>query len=118
MKRTLLTILLASALLTGCVRFRAKKAPAQPTSPPTQAAAAAQPVDAATEVRAAPDFSAMTFVEKNNLYLQLLEEQQAVGADIGPAEEAYLQSMQASLAGNSAEADRYLEEAILLLWNK
>jgi hypothetical protein len=60
----------------------------------------------------------MTFVEKNNLYLQLLGEKQAAGADISDAEEAYTRSLEASLEGNSQQADLYLEQAILLLWNK
>jgi len=58
----------------------------------------------------------MTFVEKNNLFLRLLADRQAEGADTTAAEEAYVLSLEATLAGNTPLADQYLSQAILLLW--
>ena len=64
----------------------------------------------------APDFSSMSFLEKNNLYLQLLEQKQNAGDDTRKAEETYQNFLEESLAGASGKADQYLQEAILLLW--
>ncbi len=64
-----------------------------------------------------PDFTSMTYVEKNNLYLELLAEQQTTGKDVSPAEEIYIQSLEAAFEGDTAQADQYLQQAILLLWN-
>ncbi len=63
-----------------------------------------------------PDFSSMSFLEKNNLYLQLLEEKQNAGVDTGKAEETYQNFLEESLAGASGMADQYLQESINLLW--
>lgn len=116
MKPKLFVLLLASLLLTGCARFGGRKtaAPAPTSAPAPTVAAATQEATA----QDAPDLAAMTFVEKNNLYLRLLDEAHAAGRDTGAAEESYLQSMQASLEGDNAGADKALDEAILLLWNK
>ena len=64
-----------------------------------------------------PDFDSMSFVEKNNLYLQLINEEQQAGLDTSHADEVYFRSLEASLAGNAAADDEYLHEAILLLWD-
>ncbi len=64
-----------------------------------------------------PDFASMNFVEKNNLYLELLAGRQTAGMDTTPAEEAYAQSLNAMFDGDTAQADQYLQQAILLLWN-
>ncbi len=64
-----------------------------------------------------PDFASMNFVEKNNLYLELLAERQAAGMDTTPAEEVYAQSLNVMFEGDTAQADQYLQQAILLLWN-
>jgi len=63
-----------------------------------------------------PDLASMTFVEKNDLFLRLLTDRQAEGADTTAAEEAYVRSLEATLAGNTLLADQYLSQAILLLW--
>lgn len=65
-----------------------------------------------------PDFASMTFVEKNNLYLELLAERQAAGMDTTQAEEVYAQSLDAMFEGDTAQADQYLQQAILLFWKK
>jgi hypothetical protein len=64
-----------------------------------------------------PDFPSMSFLEKNNLYLQLLEQKQNAGVDTSKAEETYQNFLEDSLAGTSGKADQYLQEAILLLWH-
>src|SRR3972149_6704557 len=115
-------ILLAVALLTtGCTRFAGDR-PEPSVIPtvgfaPTSTAIPLQPAAAPT-IAPTPDFSLMTFVEKNNLYLQLLGEKQTAGANTSDAEEAYTRSLEASLEGNSVQADEYLEQAILILWNQ
>jgi len=63
-----------------------------------------------------PDLASMTFVERNDLFLQLLAARQAEGADTTAAEEAYARSLEAALEGNTALADQYLSQAIFLLW--
>lgn len=69
-----------------------------------------------TNPPAAIDLSGMTFVEKNNLYIQLLSEQQAAGKDTTAAEELYTHSLEATFAGDTAKSDQLLEQAIQLLF--
>jgi len=119
MKKWIVILLGLSLLLSGCAR--AKK---QNTNQPAEEIPAAAPVEehieeVAEEAHAdpAPDLTAMSFVEKNTLYMQLFDEKLAAGADTALAESAYQKSIEASLSGDSAQADQALEEAILYLWN-
>jgi hypothetical protein len=119
-KHSIFLLLSIALLATACARF--KKA-SEPTialvSIHTPTTAAAAPIETATQSPAAnppPDFSTMTFIEKNNLYLQLLSDRQAEGGDTTVAEEAYARSLDAAMEGNASEADQYLQQAILLLW--
>ena len=125
MKRWLVISLAVFLLVTGCARFRG----GQPEPPvvstvvpvPATAETALEPPlqpSAAPTIAPTPDFASMNFVEENNLYLKFLAERQAEGADTSAAEEAYARSLDATLEGNSAQADQYLQQAILLLWNK
>ena len=85
LKRSIILLLSIALLATACARF---KKVSEPTAAPA-------PIESATQSPAAnssPDFSTMTFVEKNNLYLQLLSDQQAEGMDTTAAEEAYARS--------------------------
>ena len=119
-KRSIFLLLSVALLSAACARFkRASEPTAAPVSIHTPTAAAPAPIATPTQPPAAnptPDFSTMTFVEKNNLYLQLLSDRQAEGADTTAAEEAYARSLDATLDGNAGEADQYLQQAILLLW--
>ncbi|NOY98872.1 MAG: hypothetical protein GXP40_06685 [Chloroflexi bacterium] len=125
MKRWIVILLGLSVLASGCARFKkggANPPPAAPTvapAPTVEQAPVASPTQAPVEpeLAPAPDLASMTFVEKNNLYMQLLTEKQAAGVDTNAAEEAYLRSVEASFSGDSAQADQYLQDAILLLWN-
>ncbi len=124
----LIVVLVLALTLTSCARLKrrartpppAASPPAAASQTPTQAVVA--PTEAPSQPPAAvaptPDFATMSFAEKNALFLQLLSERQAAGVDTSAAEEAYTRSVEASLSGESARADRYLEEAILLLWNR
>ncbi len=123
MKRWIVVLLGLSALASGCVRFKNQSAdspPAVETALVSATPAQQAPAEATADVQSdpLPDFTSMTFVEKNNLYMQLLTERQSAGMDTSLAEETYLYSMEASFAGESAQADKALEEAILLLWNQ
>ncbi len=111
MKRSLLLIFSLSLLTTACTRFNARPAAANPAAQVTQTAPAP-----AESTPPAPDLAGMSFVEKNNLYLELLNQRLAEGMDTGPAEEAYTRSLEATMRGNSQQADQYLQQAILLLW--
>lgn len=137
-KRSIILLLCLPLLATACAHFKkvsvwppavSKVASAPPALMPPSTAAftstgalpitAPAPTEVATQSPMAnitPDFSTMTFVEKNNLYLQLLSDRQAKGADTTAAEQVYDQSLDATLEGNPALADQYLEQAILLLW--
>jgi len=113
-KRSIFLLLSVALLSAACARFKKASEPtAAPVSIHTPTAAAPAPIATANPT---PDFSTMTFVEKNNLYLQLLSDRQAEGADTTAAEEAYARSLDATLDGNAGEADQYLQQAILLLW--
>jgi len=106
-------------LVTGCARFRGSQ-PAPPVvstggPAPVTGETTLQP-SAAPAIAPTPDFAAMTFTEKNDLFIELLAARQAEGADTSAAEDAYGRSLEATLEGNTALADRYLIEAILLLW--
>lgn len=96
------------------------EAPAEtPTTTPPTEAPAATPTTAA-EVQPAvtptlPPLDNMTFVEKNNLYLDLLAARQAEGADTTAADELYVLAVEAMFQGDTATADQRLEEAILSL---
>lgn len=81
-------------------------APVQPEA--TQPAEPAQP-----EVV----LDTMSFVERNNLYLELLEQWTDAGMDTTQAEELYSKSLEASLNGDSDSADDYLNQAIMILSN-
>ena len=120
LKRSIILLLSIALLATACVRFKkANELTAAPVTINTQMTAAPAPIEAATQSPAAnptPDFSTMTFVEKNNLYLQLLSDRQAEGMDTTAADEAYARSLGATMEGNASEADQYLQQAILLLW--
>jgi len=121
MKRSILLLLSLSLMATACTRFKKVIAPslAAPATASAPTSAAPSLTGAATQaptVNPTPDFSAMTFVEKNNLYLQLLADRQAEGAVTTTAEETYARSLEAALEGNATLADQYLEQAILLLW--
>ncbi len=110
LKRSIILLLSIALLSTACARF--KKASELTTATPA-------PIESITQPPAAnptPDFSTMTFVEKNNLYLQQLSDRQAEGMDTTAAEEAYARSLGATMEGNASEADQYLQQAILLLW--
>lgn len=105
MKKYLITILIL--LMASCSLQTIPFAVSKPVGP-------AQPT---TDILSpTPDFSSMSFLEKNNLYLQLLEGKQNAGVDTSKAEETYQNFLEDSLAGTSGEADQYLQEAILLLW--
>jgi len=120
MKRSII-FLLSLLMATACVRFKKVITPslAAPVTASAPTSAAPSPTRVTTQAPTAnptPDFSAMTFVEKNNLYLQLLADRQTEGADTTAAEEAYAQSLEATMEGNATLADQYLEQAILMLW--
>ena len=127
-------------LLTGCGSLRravrgSRSAPAQPSptaaaddspaapspqpsSPAPPEATATTGADAPAEPEAAPTLpplETMTFIERNTLYLEILAEKQADGADTTEAEELYIQSVEATLNGDTTAADTYLNEAILAL---
>ncbi len=106
----LLLGLTLTLMLVGCASFR-KKGETTRTEILAPSARMTQSPSPSEE----PDFSTLSFLEMNNLYLQLLEEKQAAGGDTEKADDIYLKSLEASLAGESALADRYLQEAILLL---
>ncbi len=116
MKKLTFLILSLALLLTGCIRPKRLITDPLPPAPVTASTESAVPTP--THSPSAPNFAGMTFVEKNELCLKLLEENQAAGMDTSEAEETYVRSLEASLEGNSAEADRYLEQAILLLWDQ
>ncbi len=124
MKRGIILCLCFSLLIAGCVRIERRETNPGPTLPTTGIEST---IDdelaisndlAVAEYTSAPipDLSSMNFVEKNNLYLQLLDEKQLTGLDTSSADEAYFRSIKASLVGDDAAADEYLHEAILLLW--
>jgi len=138
MRRWLLVILLGISLVTaGCGVGHRLRNPARPTptavnpSPlptrvpggtsvppgvvPTRTSGVEAPTMSATGAPT-PDLASMTFVERNDLFLQLLAARQAEGADTTAAEEAYARSLEAALEGNTALADQYLSQAIFLLW--
>lgn len=135
--RSLIILLSLALALTACARLKrvvnpppaapatvAEATVSPPTAPgavssatvPTPTASSATEAPPAASARPTPDFAAMTFVEKNNLYLELLAARQAEGVDTTAAEEAYARSLDATLEGDGALADQYLIEAILLLW--
>lgn len=124
MKRMIVITAFLMAATTACARLvKAPRSPqetaASPTAlqpAPSEATATPPALPAALPANPTPDFAAMSFVEKNNLYLQLLAERQAEGVDTAGAEDAYMHSVEATLEGDSALADRYLEQAILSLW--
>jgi hypothetical protein len=121
MNRLVVALISLSLLFSGCARFSSRgadtpQAQTATASIPTMTAVSTQILSTPT-LAPTPDFSSMTFVEKNELFLQLLAEEQAAGLDTGEAEEVYLLSVEASFDGNSIQADQYLEQAILLLWN-
>lgn len=124
MKRSVVLLLGLVMLATACARFkRVGEQIAAPTSASflpavltVSSAAASATLTPAPAANPTPDFSAMSFAEKNNLYLQLLSQRQAEGVDTAAAEEAYAQSLEATFQGNAALADQDLEQAILLLW--
>jgi hypothetical protein len=108
MSRTvLLTLVVLLAFGTACSRLIRPQRSPEPTG--KQAVTAPAPA-------AMPDLASMTFAERNDLFLQLLAARQAEGADTAAAEDAYTRSVEAALEGNSAESDRYLEQAISILW--
>ena len=121
MKRFLLILAGLSLLAAGCARVRHKGVapPVSSVSPASSSLTETKVSPTETEEAPAkastPDFSSMSFTEKNDLYLQLLDEKRAAGVDTSEAEEAYLQSVKASFNGQSEEADEYIEQAILLL---
>jgi hypothetical protein len=121
MNRLVVALISLSLLFSGCARFSSRgadtpQAQTATASIPTMTAVSTQILSTPT-LAPTPDFSSMTLVEKNELFLQLLAEEQAAGLDTGEAEEVYLLSVEASFDGNSIQADQYLEQAILLLWN-
>lgn len=120
MRKWIVILLGFTLLLSGCVRFGKAKNSLQPTSIPAPVSveeASEEAVEEIAEEVPIPDFASMSFVEKNTLYMQLLEEKTAAGADTKLAEAAYQKSIEASLMGDSAKADNALEEAITYLWN-
>ena len=114
MKKWIVLLLGFTLLLSSCARFR--KQNTTPILEPLAPATVEESTAEETQVEH-PDFASMSFVEKNNLYMQLLNEKISAGADTSLAESEYQKSIEASLAGDSAEADRALEEAILFLLN-
>ncbi len=120
MNRWIVVLFSLSLLFSGCARFSGRGADtpqAQATTfVPTMTAASTQ-IPPTPTLAPTPDFASLTFVEKNELFLQVLAERQAAGLDTSAAEEVYLLSVEASFDGNSIQADQYLEQAILLLWN-
>ena len=90
--------------------------PQGPAAPPVSTATA-DPSQGLAEPTATPvDFTALDFAARNRLYLQWVEEKRAAGFDTAPAEDLYLRSLEASLAGDTAQADQYLIEALQWLW--
>ncbi len=61
------------------------------------------------------DLSEMSFVERNNLYLDLLNHKIDAGADTTAVDKLYVLSMEAMLKDDVAAADQYLIQAIILL---
>ena len=116
MKNWIIAMLSLSILLSGCARVKKwiSNPPAEQNVTP---APVVENAEESQQTKTLPDFASMSFVEKNNFYMQLLTEKINAGADISVAEDAYQKSLEASLAGNSAVADETLEEAILILWN-
>lgn len=115
MKNWIFIMLSLSLLFSGCARFNK-----QNSNLPTAQSPISTPVVERTEDSfpdPAPDFASMTFVEKNNLYIQLLHEKLDASLDTSAAENAYQKSLEASLTGDNKTADQALEEAILILWN-
>lgn len=124
MKRWIVSLLGLSLLVSGCARLKGLGTDSPPAAP-TPASASTEPVPAPADEaqsepapKSTPDLASMTFVEKNDLYIRLLTEKQAAGIDTSQAEEAYMNSLEASLNGESGQADQYLQEAITLLLNQ
>ncbi len=61
------------------------------------------------------DLSEMSFVERNNLFLELLNHKIDAGADTIAVDELYVLSMEAMLKDDVAAADQYLIQAIIFL---
>ena len=112
MKKGILVLLGLTFFLSSCARVETQSIP-----PPVTEVPSVEPADTDTPTVPAPDFTTMNFVEKNKLYLQLLDKKSSAGADTTQAEAAYQKSIEASLNGDSETADKALEEAILNLWN-
>jgi hypothetical protein len=113
MKNWIIAMLSFSLLLSGCARIKKWNL----NSPVEKSATSVPVVERAEEMQpeSLPDFVSMTFVEKNSLYMQLLNENLDAGIDTLAAENAYQRSLEASLSGDSGKADQALEEAILIL---
>ena len=112
MKKWMIVLLTLSLLLSSCALSKKGDLPS-----PAEEIPSFEPTEAVEEVHALPDLMTMSFVEKNGLYLQLLAEKQAEGADTTLAESSYQKSVEASLSGNSQKADQALNDAIQYLWN-
>ncbi len=112
MRSGTILVLGISLIISGCASFRG----AGDTQAPARTILLAGQMSENPAADLGLDLSSLSFLEKNHLYLQLLEDRQADGDDTRKAEEIYLKSLESSLAGSSAEADRYLHEAVLLLW--
>lgn len=89
-------------------------APAQISTPQISDSA---PTDADPTLNTPPDFGSMQFVEKNDLYIRLLQEKQNAGAATNQAENEYINFLEASLRNDTMLADEYLQKAIMLLWD-
>ena len=117
MKNWIIAMLSLSLLLSGCARVNKRN-----ENPPAEQSAISVPVaESVEEIQpepAAPDFASMSFVEKNSLYMQLLNENMDAGLDTFAAEDAYQRSLEASLSSDNEKADRAVEEAILILMNQ
>jgi hypothetical protein len=61
------------------------------------------------------DLSEMSFVERNNLFLELLNHKIDAGEDTTAVDELYVLSMEAMLKDDVAGADQYLLQAIIFL---
>ncbi|MFV1950260.1 MAG: hypothetical protein ACC633_10085 [Anaerolineales bacterium] len=120
MKKQRCIIFLSLTLaISGCTRITGQRTDVLPDTNQSESSldemvSIAKPTETISE----PDLSIMTFIEKNDLYLQLLTECLSNNVDTNQAEEIYIHSLESSLSGDGEQADQYLDQAILLLWNK
>lgn len=116
-----LIALVMMAGLSACTRPKQAQTTV-PTRISTQSTSTSDAIDSqqtspVDNLNSVPDFGSMSFVEQNDLYIQLLQEKQNAGAATNKAENEYINFLEASLRNDTMLADEYLQKAIMLLWD-